>query len=91
MGSDLGTRGRLAVRAGALAVTLSVLAPASAHADLWCWLFNSGCDGSRSTSSQATSSGTGAPEIDPGALAGAIALAAGGVAMLNDRVRRRRR
>jgi len=54
---------------------------AERRGEYWCWLFGSGCGGSREASSQ-----QGVPEIDPGALVSAIALAAGGVAMLSDRV-----
>jgi len=68
-----------------VAMMFSATAPPNAEASIWCWLFGSGCGGSREASSQ-----QGVPEIDPGALVSAIALAAGGVAMLSDRVRRRR-
>jgi hypothetical protein len=91
MGSRFGRQRALAWRAGAFALALSAIAPAPAHADLWCWLFGSGCDDGRATSSQETLPGTAAPEVDPGTLAGAVALAAGGAALLTDRVRRRRR
>jgi hypothetical protein len=82
----------LACRAAAVFVALTAFAPTPAHADLWCWLFNSGCGGGDgATSSQQTLPDRAAPEIDPGTFSGAIALAAGGAAMLSDRVRRRRR
>ena len=88
VGLGIRTRMTLASRAAALAVVLSAVAPASAHADMWCWLFGS-CGGS-SHASQQTSPNRSTPEIDPGALASAIALAVGGAALLSDRVRRRR-
>ena len=92
MKSPFRTRSMLVGRAAAVVIALTVFAPPPAHADLWCWLFNSGCGGSDSaTSSQQTLPDRAAPEVDPGTLAGAIALAAGGAAMLSDRVRRRRR
>jgi hypothetical protein len=69
-----------------VAVVLSTVAPTTAEANVWCWLF--GCGGGDTSSTTAPQRG--APEIDPGSLASAIALAAGGVAMLRDRVRRRR-
>lgn len=78
----------LALQAAALAVVLSGVAPTPAHADVWCWLFG-GCGGSSNASHQ-TSTNRNTPEIDPGALANAIALAVGGAALLSDRVRRRR-
>jgi len=78
----------LAGRAAAFVVVLSGLAPTSAHADVWCWLFG-GCGGSGNAAQQ-TSPNRSTPEIDPGALANAIALAIGGAALLTDRVRRRR-
>lgn len=60
---------------GLAMLTLSVLAPTSAHAFLD--LFDQG------------GGGGGAPEIDPSALGSAFALVMGGVAMLSDRFRRR--
>jgi hypothetical protein len=80
----------LALRVALLTALLSAATPARAEADLWCWLFNSGCGGSSSTSSARDVPSREAPEIDPNALAGAFALAAGGAAMLGDRLRRRR-
>jgi len=79
----------LAMRAAVVTVVLSALAPAPAHADLWCWLFNSGCEGGGGTKTTSASD-TAAPEIDPAAFANALALLAGGAAVLTDRLRRRR-
>ncbi|MCC6849114.1 MAG: hypothetical protein IT294_11495 [Deltaproteobacteria bacterium] len=85
-------RGRTAVRAAAVAIAAAVVSPVPAHADFWCWLLGDCGDGGRgSTSARETSPEQGAPEIDPGTLAGAAAVAAGGAALLGDRVRRRRR
>jgi len=84
-------RGRLALGIVCAMTVLGVLSPTPARADVWCWLFGSGCDGrsaSRDTSSQRDG---GAPEIDPGTLGSALALAGGGAAILADRLRRRRR
>ena len=67
----------------------SVIAPQPANAGLWCWLFG-GCGDGRGVTHESAAPEQAAPEIDPGALASAIALAAGGAAMLSDRVRRRR-
>jgi hypothetical protein len=76
-------------RAFLVAGSLAVLTPGPAHADdLWCRIFGVGCGGSGSTTASSTERD--APEIDPGALASAIALAAGGAAILRGRVRRRR-
>ena len=89
MGRRIGGRALVGTRVFFAAVALSVLAPMPAHADdIWCAIFNVGCGGNGTT----TQSGTerDAPEIDPGALANAIALAAGGAAILRGRVRRRR-
>ena len=72
-----------------MALAVSMTAPAPAHADLWCWLFNSGCGGGGSTTRQ-TAEHAAAPEIDPNALVNALAMLAGGAAILGDRVRRRR-
>jgi hypothetical protein len=74
-------------RAAVAALLLSVSVPAPAHAEFWCWLFHSGCDGSSAT--RETSQPTAAPEIDPSALANALALLAGGAAIFADRFRRR--
>lgn len=90
MGRLIRTRLSLALGAATLMILCSVVAPASAHADWWCWLFGDGCGGSHGDASQQTLPDRSAPEFDPGVLAGAIALAAGGAAMLSDRVRRRR-
>jgi hypothetical protein len=85
MGNKLSRPAVLGFRAAIAALMFSAIAPAPAEADFWCSLLGVGCGGSATSRSQ-----PGVPEIDPGALASAIALAAGGVAMLNDRVRRRR-
>ncbi len=88
MGLWIRTNVAFALRAAALMVVLSGVAPTPAHADVWCWLFG-GC-GSGGNASQQTSPNRSTPEIDPGALGSAIALALGGAALLTDRVRRRR-
>jgi hypothetical protein len=82
-------RGRVAsgIRLVILGLMLSTIAPRTAEASLWCWLFGSDCDGG---GTQRTTSQRAIPEIDFGTLPSAIALAAGGAAMLSDRVRRRR-
>lgn len=72
-------------RAAVAAVMLSAVVPAPAHADVWCWLFGSGCG---STARQASSERA-APEVDPRAVADVAALLAGGAAILTDRLRRR--
>jgi hypothetical protein len=82
-------RARLVGRAALVALSVSLMAPAPAHADFWCWLFNSGCNGG-GPATQQTSERAAAPEIDPNALVNALALVAGGAAILADRVRRRR-
>ena len=79
----------LAMRAAVVGLMLSALAPAPAHADVWCWLFSSGCDGG-GRAKTASASDTAAPEIDPAAFANAVALLAGGGAILAGRLRRRR-
>jgi hypothetical protein len=84
----LGKRVVPAIRIALLISLLSMATPARAEADVWCWLFGSGCGGNGPATQE--SPNRGAPEIDPNALAGAFALAAGGVAMLGDRLRRRR-
>ena len=91
MGTGFRTRTRRGLRVVAAAVLLFASTPARAEADVWCWLFGSGCGGSSggaATSQSAPERAT--PEIDPNTLASAIALAAGGAALLGDRVRRRR-
>jgi len=88
MGRRLGDRALVGARALFAAVAFSVLAPIPAHADIWCDIFNVGCGGGGTTTQSNTERD--APEIDPGALANAIALAVGGAAILRDRVRRRR-
>jgi hypothetical protein len=86
----MGRRLHTAVRLFFVAGSLAVLTPAPAQAeDIWCRLFGAGCAGGGSASQNSTQRN--APEIDPGALSSAIALAAGGAAILRDRVRRRRR
>lgn len=71
------------------AVLLSTSSPATAEANMWCWLFGS-CGGGGGTTTSQGSPERATPEIDPNALANAIALAAGGAVLLGDRVRRRR-
>ncbi len=88
MGLGFRMRMTLALRALALMATLSAVAPTPAHADIWCWLFG-GC-GHGSSAAQQTTPDRSTPEIDPGTLLNALALAAGGAALLSDRVRRRR-
>jgi hypothetical protein len=88
MGRRIGGRALVGTRLLFAAVALSALAPIPAHADVWCDIFNVGCGGGGSTTQSNTQRD--APEIDPGALANAIALAAGGAAILRDRARRRR-
>ncbi len=84
-------RTRSFLQAASLAVMLSALSPSAAEAGFWCWLVGN-CGDGRSSSSTTRQSAPehGAPEIDPGALASAIALALGGAALIGDRVRRRR-
>ena len=76
-----------------MAVLLSISTPTSAHADLWCWLFGGNCNGGSTepASGDRTHADRATPEIDPAALAGAFALAAGAAAVFGDRLRRRRR
>lgn len=81
-------RALVGLRVVILAVMLSAASPKAAEAGVWCWLFGLGCGGDGTTDQNTPQSG--APEIDPGALAGAIALGAGGTALLLARVRRRR-
>jgi len=81
-------RARLVGRAAVLVVMLSAIVPAPAHADVWCWLFGSGCGGG-STAGAGQASERAAPEVDPNALANALALLAGGAAIFTDRLRRR--
>ena len=88
MRGRLHRRARALSGAAAVAVMVTIVAPAPAHADFWCWLFKSGCDGGPTT--QQSSDRAAAPEIDPQALAGTLAMLAGGAAILADRVRRRR-
>lgn len=76
------------LRVALLTSLLAVTTPARAEADFWCWLFGSGCSGNGNGTTERANRE--APEIDPNALAGAFALAAGGAAMLGDRLRRRR-
>jgi hypothetical protein len=88
MGSGLQRRASLTLRAAFMAVIISALSPTAAHADFWCWLVGN-CGGGGGTTHESSPQRE-APEIDPGALASAIALAAGGAVLLGDRVRRRR-
>lgn len=89
MGRGLRNRMLGGSRALLAALALTVLVPMPAHADdIWCAIFNVGCGGNGTTTQSSTERD--APEIDPGALANALALAAGGAAILRDRVRRRR-
>jgi hypothetical protein len=88
MGSKFRTPVVLGLRAAFAVVMFSAIAPAPAEASLWCWLLGAGCGGNATNRESAAQRE--APEIDPGGLASAIALAAGGAAMLSDRVRRRR-
>ena len=88
MESRFGKRVVLTIRIALLTSLLSMATPARAEADLWCWLFNSGCGGNGQSTRELPNRG--APEIDPNALAGAFALAAGGAALIGDRLRRRR-
>lgn len=84
----MGRRLRARVLYGAAVASLLML-PLPAHAgDIWCAIFNVGCGGGGSTAQSTTERD--APEIDASALANAIALAAGGAAILRDRARRRR-
>ncbi|MCC6766029.1 MAG: hypothetical protein IT293_15335 [Deltaproteobacteria bacterium] len=84
-------RARLAVRAALFAIAATALSPVPARADFWCWLLGDCGNGGRdATSAREAAPEQGAPEIDPGTLAGALAVATGGAAMLGDRVRRRR-
>ena len=90
MGSGFRERALNGLRVVTAAVLLSASSPANAEANVWCWLFGSGCDGGGGTTTNQGSPEHATPEIDPNALASAIALAAGGAALLGDRVRRRR-
>jgi hypothetical protein len=90
MGTGFRTRTSRGFRVVFAAVVLLASAPMRAEADVWCWLFGSGCGAGRGTTTTSGSPDRAAPEIDPNALACAIALAAGGAAVLGDRVRRRR-
>ena len=91
MGSDFRTRALNSFRVVTVALLLSASSPANAEANVWCWLFGSGCGGGADgTTTSQGSPERATPEIDPNALANAIALAAGGAALLGDRVRRRR-
>ncbi len=87
MGHGIGVRSGLVSLV--LAVMLSVTTATNAEAGFWCWIFGSGCG--RGGTTQQTSPTRGAPELDPQMLAGVVALAAGGAALIGDRVRRRRR
>ncbi len=90
MGRTLRARIRVGLRIGIVAVLVSATTPSRADASLWCWLFGSDCGGGSTATEQQGSPGRATPEIDPNALASAVALAAGGAAVLRDRVRRRR-
>ncbi len=90
MGTGLRIRARHGLRVVAVAGLLLASAPARAEADVWCWLFGSGCGGGAGATTTQGSPERATPEIDPNALACAIALTAGGAALLGDRVRRRR-
>jgi hypothetical protein len=79
---------RSGIRIVVAAMMFSMIAPQPADAGFWCWLFDNCDTGSATHESGAPQQA--APEIDPGALASAIALATGGAAMLSGRVRRRR-
>jgi hypothetical protein len=90
MGRRLHTVALAWTRLVLFASALAVLTPAPAQAeDIWCRLFGAGCGGGGGSASQSTTQRD-VPEIDPGTLASGIALAAGGAAILRDRVRRRR-
>ena len=90
MGRRLYTRVLVGSRVLFVALSLSMLTPAAAHAeDIWCRVLSIGCSGGGGTTSESNTERD-APEIDPGTVASAIALAAGGAAILRDRVRRRR-
>jgi hypothetical protein len=73
-------------RTAFLALGLSALAPTPARGDVWCWHFHTGCGGGWSASEPSERA---APEVDPNALAGVLALVGGGAAILGDRLRRR--
>ena len=91
MGSGFRKRALNGFRVVTAAVLLSASSPANAEANMWCWLFGSGCGGGGGgTTTSEGSPNRATPEIDPNALANAIVLAAGGAALLGDRVRRRR-
>jgi len=90
MGSGFRKRARNGLRIVTAAILLCASSPANAQADMWCWLFGSGCGGGHGTTTNQGSTQRATPEIDPNTLANAIALAAGGAALLGDRVRRRR-
>jgi len=74
-----------------LAAALFAARPSVAEAGFWCWLLGD-CGGGAggSTTTQQRAPERAAPEVDPRTLASAIALAAGGAALLRDRLRRRR-
>src|SRR5205823_4724190 len=80
-------RAALFGRAAVAAVILSTIAPAPASADVWCWLFGTGCGGGSTTNQPAERTST-APEVDPSAIPSVIALLAGGAAVFSDRFRR---
>lgn len=87
--SSKARRARRGLVAACAAVMLGVLSPTPARADFWCWLFGSGCGGG--TANEQVASPQGAPEVDPGTLASALALVAGGTVVLGSALRRRRR
>lgn len=90
MGRGFCTRKGGTLRAAVLALTLVAMRPSVAEAGFWCWLLGDCGGGGGSGTSQQRAPESAAPEVDPGTLATAIALAAGGAAVLGDRVRRRR-
>lgn len=92
MGRGYRSRVQVVLRAIVVAALLCAARPSVAEASFWCWLLGD-CGGhgtGTSTTSERDAPVRATPEIDPGTLASAIALAAGGAAMLGDRVRRRR-
>lgn len=90
MGRGFRTRTRRGLRVVLAGVLLLASTPVRAEADVWCWLFGSGCGGRGGAATSQSAPDRATPEIDPSTLASAIALAAGGAALLGDRVRRRR-
>ncbi len=92
MGRAFRSRAQRVLRAVLVAAVLCAARPSVAEASFWCWLFGD-CGGNGqggSTTTEQPEPLRATPEVDPGTFASAIALAAGGAAMLGDRVRRRR-